>query len=381
MFGRIYLYKLKELVRNRYLVGWNFIFPLVLATAFYLGFGNLIKDDPDTFKTLDVGYVNTNQTESNFSTMLDELSKTTSEHEQVLDVHNFDSKAAAMTAMGNEEIYGIYIETDRDIETIVPYNGFRATTLNQIVREYENKLTLIETVSKDHPENLQTAVDMVTSDLSIIREHDFGNNTSPYLQYFFSLIAMASLFSSWISTSMLEGMCANMTEQGKRFECAPTSKIMAIVAGILAGLTLQSASNALVVVYVEYILNISLGAPLLNIIALTTLGSGLGISAGVLIGSFVKNERLLVTVPLCFTMTCSFCSGLMWHQIRQIIESKCPILNRINPASLLVDCLYTRATYGMTDAYYRDITIMITMIIGSLIISAFFLRRRQYVSI
>ena len=149
MFGRIYLYKLKELVRNRYLVGWNFIFPLVLATAFYLGFGNLIKDDPDTFKTLDVGYVNTNQVESNFSTMLDELSKTTSEHEQVLAVHEFDSKNAAMTAMKNEEINGIYIEADGDIETIVPYNGFRATTLNQIVREYENKLTLIETVAKD----------------------------------------------------------------------------------------------------------------------------------------------------------------------------------------------------------------------------------------
>ena len=381
MFGRIYLYKLKELVRNRYLVGWNFIFPLVLATAFYLGFGNLIKDDPDTFKTLDVGYVNTNQVESNFSTMLNELSKTTSEHEQVLEVHEFDSKNAAMAAMKNEEINGIYIEADGDIETIVPYNGFRATTLNQIVREYENKLTLIETVAKDHPEKLQTAVDMVSSDLSIIKEHDFGNNTSPYLQYFFSLIAMASLFSSWISTSMLEGMCANMTEQGKRFECAPTSKIMAIVAGILAGMTLQSISNAVVVVYVEYILNISLGAPLWNIIAITTLGSGLGISAGVLIGSFIKNERLLVAVPLAFTMTCSFCSGLMWHQIRQYIESIAPIFNRINPASLLVDCLYTRATYGKTDMYYQDITIMSCMIIGSLIISAFLLRRRKYVSL
>lgn len=381
MFGRIYLYKLKELVRNRYLVGWNFIFPLVLATAFYLGFGNLIKDDPDTFKTLDVGYVNTNQVESNFSTMLDELSKTTSEHEQILKVHDFDSKNAAMQAMSNEEIYGIYIETNGDIETIVPYNGFRATTLNQIVREYENKLTLIETVAKDHPENLETAINMATSDLSIIKEHDFGNNTSPYLQYFFSLIAMASLFSSWISTSMLEGMCANMTEQGKRFECAPTSKLMAIAAGILSGLTLQSVSNAIVVLYVEYVLNISLGAPLGNIILLTTLGSGLGISAGVLIGSFVKNERLLAVVPLCFTMTCSFCSGLMMHQIRQIIESRCPLLNRINPASLLVDCLYTRATYGTTDVYYRDITIMISMIVGSLIISAIFLRRRQYVSI
>ncbi len=381
MFGRIYLYKLKELVRNKYLVGWNFLFPLVLATAFYLGFGNLIKDDPDNFKTIDVGYVNTNQTESNFSTMLDELSKATSEHEQVLEVHSFDTRDEALSAMTNDEISGIYLDTDGDIETIVAYNGYKATTLNQIAREYKNKITLIETVAKNHPEKLQTAIDMATSDLSIMKEHDFGINTSPYLQYFFSLIAMASLFSSWISTSMLEGMCANMTEQGKRFECAPTSKMMAIVAGILAGLTLQSVSNAIVVIYVEYILNISLGAPLLNIIALTTLGSGLGISAGVLIGSFVKNEKLLAVVPLCFTMTCSFCSGLMWHQIRQLIESKCPIMNRINPASLLVDCLYTRATYGTTDVYYRDITIMIAMIIGSLIISAFFLRRRQYVSI
>lgn len=39
MFGRMFIYKLKELVRNRFLIGWNFLFPLVLATAFYLGFG------------------------------------------------------------------------------------------------------------------------------------------------------------------------------------------------------------------------------------------------------------------------------------------------------------------------------------------------------
>ena len=222
---------------------------------------------------------------------------------------------------------------------------------------------------------------MMTNDLQIMKEHDFGTNTSPYLQYFFALIGMASLFSSWISTSMLEGMCANISEQGKRFECAPTSKLMAIVAGILSGLTLQSVSNAIVVVYVQNILKISLGAPLWNIILITTIGSGLGISAGVLMGSLIRNPKLLIVVPLCFTMTCSFCSGLMWHQIRQIIGASFPILNRINPAALLVDCLYTRATYGKTDLYYQDLMIMGCMIAGCLIISAFLLRRRKYVSI
>jgi len=381
MFGRIYVYKLKELIRNKYLVGWNFIFPIILATAFYLGFGNLISDDPDKFKTIDVGYVNTNQEETNFSKMLAVLEKESDSHEQVLNVQEYPSKAEAIKAMTEATVSGVYIEIDGEVETIVPKNGYESTTLNQIAREYENKLTLIEMVAKDHPENLQTTIDMVTNDLQIMKEHDFGTNTSPYLQYFFALIGMASLFSSWISTSMLEGMCANITEQGKRFECAPTSKLMAITAGILSGLTLQSVSNAIVVLYIQYVLKISLGAPLWNIILITTIGSGLGISAGVFIGSLIKDTKLLIVVPLCFTMTCSFCSGLMWHQIRQIIEANFPIFNRINPAALLVDCLYTRATYGKTEMYYQDLMIMGSMIAGCLIISAFLLRRRKYVSI
>jgi ABC-2 type transport system permease protein len=111
------------------------------------------------------------------------------------------------------------------------------------------------------------------------------------------------------------------------------------------------------------------------------LGSALGVSCGVLMGSLIKNSRLLIVVPLCFTMTCSFFSGLMWHQIRQLVESKAPIFNRINPAALLVDCLYTRATYGKTAMYYQDITIMSIMIVVSLFISAILLRRRKYVSL
>lgn len=381
MFGRIYVYKLKECLRNRYIVGWNYLFPLVLATVFYLGFGNMINDDPENFKTINVGYVNTNQEESEFATLLDELSKENEDHIQVLNVVEYGSKDAAVEAMNSEEIKGIYLEKKDKVETIIPKNGYAATTLNQIVREYENKYSVIEKVASEHPENLQKAIDMVTSDLEVMKEHDFGNNTSPYLQYFFALIAMSSLFSSWISTAMLEGMCANMTECGKRFECAPTSKLMAVAACVLAGLTIQSVSNAIVVLYVQYILKINMGAPLLNLILITILGSALGISAGVLIGSFIKNERLLVAVPLVFTMGCSFCSGLMWHQIRQVIESNCPILNRINPAALLVDCLYTRATYGKTQIYYQDILIMSCMVVGSLIISSLLLRRRNYVSV
>ncbi|SDB20438.1 ABC-2 type transport system permease protein [Pseudobutyrivibrio sp. YE44] len=381
MFGRIFLYNFKAIIRNKYMVGWNFLFPIVLATVFYLGFGNLIKDDPDNFDTTEVGYVNTNQEDSSFETVLEELTKATDDNVAVLSLHKYDSKEKALKAMTSEDVFGFYVESSDGIETIVPKNGYHATIMNQIVREYENKKGVIESIAADHPENIEKAMDMVTENLSVMSEYDFGNNTSPYVQYFFALIAMSSLFSSWISTAILEGLCANMTEQGKRFECSPTSKLMAIVSGICSAIVLQAISNAVVVVYVQKILKINLGAPIWNIILITTLGSALGVSAGVLIGSFIKNQHLLIVVPLCFTMICSFFSGLMWHQIKQYVETICPIFNRLNPAALLVDCLYTRATYGKTTMYYQDITIMSCMVVGCLIISAFLLRRRKYVSL
>ena len=381
MFLRIFLYKFRQISRNRVLVGWNFLFPLVLSTAFYLGFGNLIKDDPDTFKTIEAGYVNVDQSNTTFKEVLEGLAEETDAHGKIISLHNYSSKEDATKAMNNGDIAGFYVEEGYDVDTVVPANGYESTTLNQIVREYDNGKTTIENIAKDHPENMQNAINMMYENFGILKQHDFGKNTSQYLQYFFALIAMASLFSSWISTNILQGMCANLSEEGKRFECSPTSKMMAITAGILAGLVMQALANAIVIIYIQKVLTINMGAPLWNLILLSTIGSGLGISSGVLIGSIFKNKQLLFAIPLCFSMTCSFFSGLMWGQIKQIIQYHCPIMNKINPAALLTDSMYVRATYGATSAYYEDITIMLCMIAGCLIISAFLLRRRKYVSI
>lgn len=381
MFLRIFLYKFRQISRNRVLVGWNFLFPLVLSTAFYLGFGNLIKDDPDTFKTIEAGYVNVDQSNTTFKEVLEGLAEETDAHGKIISLHNYSSKEDATKAMNNGDIAGFYVEEGYDVDTVVPANGYESTTLNQIVREYDNGKTTIENIAKDHPENMQNAINMMYENFGILKQHDFGKNTSQYLQYFFALIAMASLFSSWISTNILQGMCANLSEEGKQFECSPTSKMMAITAGILAGLVMQALANAIVIIYIQKVLTINMGAPLWNLILLSTIGSGLGISSGVLIGSIFKNKQLLFAIPLCFSMTCSFFSGLMWGQIKQIIQYHCPIMNKINPAALLTDSMYVRATYGATSAYYEDITIMLCMIAGCLIISTFLLRRRKYVSI
>jgi len=365
----------------RAIVGWNFLFPLVLATAFYVGFGNLVKEDPDTFKTIDIGYVNTNSQDSPFTELLDELSKETDEHIKVLNVRSFKDEKAASKAMTDKEIAGFYLEKGDKIDTVIRENGLASTTLNQIVRAYENAKFQLEEIATNHPEKLEKAIELQSKNLDIMKEHNFGNNTSRYLQYFFALLAMASLFSSWISTAMLSGVCANISESGKRFECAPTYKLVAVAAGTIAGMLIQSVSNAIVVLYIQYGLGINIGIPLGEAILITTIGSGIGIAAGTLIGSLMPNPKYHVVVPLLFSMTCSFFSGLMWDQIKQLIQYNCPILNKINPAALITDSLFIRATYGRTDVYIQNIIIMLSMIVVCLFISSICLRRRKYVSL
>lgn len=381
MFLRIFVYKLKELSRKFWLVGWNFVFPLVLATAFFLGFGNLIKEDPDTLQTIDVGYVNQLDKSAGFEQVLKELSKENDEGTTLLNLHTYSSKDEAVEDMNSDIIFGFYLESQNGIETVVRSNSYVSTIMNEIVREYNNYTDVINDIAKKHPEKVPAAMDAISSNNSFISEHSFGQNTSQYLQYFYALLAMTSLFSSWISTSMLEGMCANMSERGKRVECSPASKFLSISAGILAGTLLQIVSNIIVVIYIQYILGINLGVPMGTMIILCSIGSGLGISFGTLMGSMIRNERLLVTVPLFFTMICSFFSGLMWGQIKQLLQYNCPIINKINPAALLTDAMYIRSTYGPTDEFYQDTFIMCLMIVGCLIVSTLFLRRRKYVSL
>lgn len=381
MFLRIFFYKIKQLIRMRWLVGWNFLFPLVLASAFYLGFGNMIKDDPNRLDTIEVAYVAGDGINSNFLSVIEELSKETKDHGKILEVTSFDSLEAASDALNKKDIEGIYYQHDDSIEVIVTENGLISTSLSQIVKSYQNYQASFEKILSEKPEEIDTLIASINSNMSFLKKYDFKSGVSQYMQFFYALLAMSSLFSSWVSTAMMTSLCANLSECGKRFELAPGHKLKAIFAGILAGTLLQTLSNTVVICYVEYCLGLHWGAPIYMVIAITSLASALGISVGTLIGSIFKKELALSMVPLAFTMTCSFFSGLMMGGIQQIIQNFCPILNKINPATVFTDSLYQLACYGKTSAYYQDLGIMVLMIAICLIISVLILRRRNYDSI
>ena len=271
MFLHVFCYQLKNLFRKKYIIGWNLLFPLVLATAFYIGFGHMVTKDPNAFQTIAAGYAEVQSvsgipeegTESGnaeiFLKILEQLQ--TEGGKNMIDLTRYHSEKEAREALLDGQIEGYYLNEGGTLSLHIREEGVNSTILSQILKQYRSACTMAEQVAEDHPSRLLQTIAGLSVNRRYLEEYTPGRQISPYLQFFFALLAMSSMYASWIATAMMESMCANLSECGKRFESSGAGRFPSILAGALAGTTFQIVSNAITVLYVEYVLRISFQAP------------------------------------------------------------------------------------------------------------------------
>ena len=391
MFFHVFCYQLKNFSRKKYIIGWNLLFPLVLATAFYIGFGHMVTEDPNSFQTITAGYAEVQPVSGtpeegtgsgNAEIFLKVLGQLQTEGgENLIGLTRYDSEKEAREALLDDQIEGYYLNEGGELSLHIREEGVNSTILSQILKQYRSACTMEKRIAENHPSRLLQTIAGLSVSREYLEEYTPGRQISPYLQFFFALLAMSSMYASWIATAMMESMCANLSECGKRFESSGAGKFPSILAGALAGTIFQTVSNAITVLYIEYVLHISFQAPFPEIMMIMGLGSAVGIGFGILFGTLFQREALRVAIPLAFSMVSSFLSGLMVGQMKQLVENAVPVLNRINPAAVFTDSLYVLASYGKNQQYWLDVLSMAGMVIVTLSISAVILRRRQYASI
>lgn len=94
------------------------------------------------------------------------------------------------------------------------------------------------------------------------------------------------------------------------------------------------------------------------------------------LGEGVKNAILLAaSLGLCFA------SGLMFGGMQLFIEENFPLFNRINPASLIVNCFYSLSAYDSLERFGQNFAVLALwcalLTAGSLIMT----RKRKYKSL
>lgn len=224
-------------------------------------------------------------------------------------------------------------------------------------------------------DNILTQDDINIKDIS-------NDNLSYTMIEYYTLIAMSCLYSGIISMYVINSKLANMNSVGKRSSISPINKRCMLIGSLLASYLVQIVGLLLLFLVTIFIIKVDYGNKLLPIIILSLVGSLAGLTLGVAVGTLIKsNENTKTGILISISMAGCFLSGMMGITMKYIIDKNIPILNKINPASMITDGLYSLYYYDTLDRYIFNVISLIIFSLLMILISYRELRRQAYDSI
>lgn len=374
-----YIYTIKGSLRSIEGIFWALIFPLFLGLVFKFMFGNL--GTYEQFSEVAVGVV---EVEAN-ETFVDTLKEVEMEEDlPMFEVSEYKNIDEAQDALQDESIYAYILVDGDNFELVIREMDIYTSLVKSFLDQYKQNYTLIEEVASKHPEKMETFLATLFEAESIgIEEIELkGQDKSPYTQYFYALLSMACLIASMYGLSYGNKLQADVSTMGARRNVAPTPKLKQFVIDFMASMTIYTVLMTIVLVFVVYVYGQDFGDNFGLIWLTTIVGTFTGLAGGYLIATWVKgNEGQKNGICVAFFMVSSFLGGLQMAEMPYILEENCPIINRINPATLIVNAYKSLAVFGDYEQYGVNVISLFGIGVLFIILSVAKLRRTKYASI
>lgn len=369
------------MVREFSIMFWALAFPIILGTFFYFSFGtaNEAATGEASWDSIKVAVIEEDLSSENakaFQSFLKNMDQDS------LDIQSVSSEDDALDSLDKEKISGIYYVKDVPSLT-VGKNGLNESILTSILDSYNQNSAMIQNIAATHPERLADAMEALNDYRQTIREESLGGSTmNPNVQYFFALIAYACLSGAFLGVRASFDSQADLTALGARRSITPTHKLTLVTTDMLVLIAIHFFNILVLNLYITKILNISLGNDTASLLLVDLMGSMIGVTSGLALGSVTK-ASLSIKMGICvsFTLVPGFLAGLMFGNMKNVIELHCPIINRINPAAVLSDAFYCMGVYNDTERFQRCLIILAVMSALFFCIAFLGIRREQYDSI
>lgn len=389
MFFHNFKYTLKTLLKNKIMIFWTFAFPIVLGTFFYMAFSNI--ENSEAKQIIDIAIIDNDvfQEDENLKETFINLSK---EEETKLFNIQYVTIEEAKELLNKKEIIG-YLTVDEGYQLTVKENGIEQTVLRFVIDEILQFQKVMKDVIEKEIANATTqgtmpnyeqiyeqALQILQQDIQI--QDNSNKNMSYTMIEYYTLIAMTCLYGAMFGVMVINKSLANMSSQGARVSVTPLSKWKLLASGTLAGFTIQYLGIILLLLYTVFVLHVDYGSSTIYVILLSFVGSFAGLTLGIAIGSLSKmSENGKTGIIISVTMLGCFLSGMMGITMKYIVDTNVPIINKINPASMITDGFYSLYYYETMDRFYLNIISLLIFSIVMLVLSLIVLRRRTYDSI
>lgn len=376
----LYKIRLKCLLRNKVLVFWTLLFPIVLALFFRMAFGNL--NEAGFLATIPIAI-----TEGNESNL-----------KQAMEGAKFDgdtpmfSITMADDEEGNELLSNgtvsalIRVEPSQAITVKFKNGGLNETIVKAFLDQYLQTTSLVTKIMVESQGSIQ--LDDLLAQLATQEENighvGFGaNNPDSMLSYFYALIGMALIYGGFWGTNELIDLQANLSPKGMRVSIGPTKRLKLLLTNLSAAYTIHLAEILLFLAFLVYGLGISFGDRPLLVVLICAIGSFVGISFGAFTTLLLKkaSEGVKVAITTITGIFGGFLSGMMYANIKFWIMTTIPILTFINPVSPIADGLFSLYYFESLDRFYLNLGILLIMLVVFIVGMGLLFRRDDYESI
>jgi ABC-2 type transport system permease protein len=365
-------YRLLQTLRQKTNVFWGLFFPLLLATFFHISFGGIM--DTENLGTIKAALV-TEESNESFEQALAGLDRS------ILDLRKMEPEEAEKALAGGS-VSGIFYSAKAP-RLVVAENGTEETILSEILQQYQEYVYIASDLSVQAPDKIEPFFRYLqTDDTEYIRDVSLGGNSyDTIMDYFFALIAMACFFGCYTGQALGEQSAANVSPLAARRAVSPETRLKSILTDMTVGFLIQFLSVLILLFYLNFALGVHVLAHPAEMILITSLGCLLGVSYGIFIGTLNMKEGVKVLFTTAVPLFCCFLSGLMYGQMKQVIEDTVPIINRLNPAALISDAFYYMNIYENTAAFASRAAFLGICSAGITAVAIILLRRNRYASI
>lgn len=398
MFLRLYKYGLLQTTRQKMTIFWSLIFPIILGTLFHVAFGGYIEETV-VFHQIPVAYVMEEGADEAFTKVLESLEQ----ENELIKVISVD-KEEAKRLLKEEKVEGIYYnlkpvpqkpagsqekvsdgENDGkwNVTLTVTKQEMNQSILSSVLEQYQRTIHTMKTIRVENPQGIKAAMEVINGQCEYLKEGSISDTPKNVMtDYFYALIAMNCLMGVTMGLESALNFKADLSNLAARRVVASTKRYGLLLPELAAKLTVQFLCTVFSVCYLMYAMKISLGEKFGFVLLTTLVGSMVGIFLGFFIGGIgTYNESVKEGICVSCMLLSSFLSGLMVGGMYHFLERYAPVVNRINPASLIAHALYSLNIY---EGYGRYMQCMISLLLLAALLGAggfFLIRRERYASI
>ncbi|MBX8936462.1 ABC transporter permease [Enterococcus gilvus] len=375
MFVRLFIYRLRVLLRNRSLLFWTFAFPVVLGLLFNLAFGNL--DEITALETSNVGIVSTDQDKAKqFEAVLKEIKN----DDEVIFKSKELTKKEAQKQLSDDKISG-YFEIDaKNIELFVSKSGTQQTVLKELLNQYLQNTDKVETLMASGAVQPQ-AISQALVQKNYVKDGNGTGNFNLKSFYFFTLVGMTVMYGFMWGLRNANDQQANQSPEGLRLCLIPRNKLLVSFANMLASLVLFFVQVTFILMFYRFVYQVEFGDHWNYILLVCALGAFTTISFGTLIGNALSKVdfQQKISIGISISMIMSFLAGMMGSQsIKYWIDVHVPLLGRINIVNLISESLYQLFYYQSLNTFYLNLLWLAGFGVLFILLNYSFERKVQY---